>query len=324
MSKVPFSRVVEALLDTSTAFPHRYLKNFSDLEPGDVKTLKAAWPKISESRKHQLVKDLQKLSMDDTLVSMDAFARAMLDDSDAQVRLYAVRMLWESDDARLAGTLIHMLQDDRSEEVRAEAASVLGGYVFKVELEDISPQLLKDVEGALLAAAHQDEHRLSKRMAVEALGYSSRPEVHSIIRTAFSQHDPQWVASALFAMGRSADSEQWQNDVLYSLDHDNAEIRLAAVEAAGELALESARQTLINALETEDNDAVYRAIIWSLSQIGGEDAQIILYNLADNIEDDDLANFIDEALDNLTFTEDLESYDLLSFNPDEPGNKKRH
>src|SRR5512139_3387481 len=126
MPKVPFSRVVDALLDTSTAFPHRYLKNFSDLEPGDIKTLKAAWPQVSDSRKHQLMKDLEKLSADDTLVSMVDFARAMLEDPDEQVRLYAIRMLWESDDARMAGTLIRIMQGDSSEEVRGEAASVLG------------------------------------------------------------------------------------------------------------------------------------------------------------------------------------------------------
>jgi len=318
MSKVPFSRVVDALLDTSTAFPHKYLKNFSDLETGDIKALKTAWPQVSDSRKHQLMKDLEKLSADDTLVSMDAFARAMLDDPDDQVRLYAIRMLWESDDARMAGTLIRIMQEDHSEEVRGEVASVLGRYVYLGELEEVPTSLLKDVEEALLATAQQEEHRISKRLAMEALGYSSRPEVPALIRNAYSQHDPQWVASALFAMGRSADPDRWQDDVLYSLDHDNLEIRLAAVEAAGELPLEPARPALLSALETEDNEDVYRAIIWSLSQIGGEDVQIVLYNLADATPDDDLAEFIEEALENLTFTDDMSRYDLLAFNPDEP------
>jgi HEAT repeat protein len=90
------------------------------------------------------------------------------------------------------------------------------------------------------------------------------------------------------------------------------------VEAAGQLPLESARPVLLSALETEDNEDIYRAIIWSLSQIGGEDVQIVLYNLADATQDDDLAEFIEEALENLTFTEDMSRYDLLAFNPDEP------
>jgi hypothetical protein len=318
MSKVPFARVLDALHDSSTAFPNRYLEKFSDLDPEDVKALKAIWGDIPESRKHQLVMDLEKLGADDTLVSMDAFARAMLNDPDEQVRLYAIRMLWESNDPRLARVLIGILQEDPSEEVRGEAASVLGSYVYQGELDEIPPQLLKEVMDALLATARQEEHRLAKRFAVEALGYSSRPEVAALIKNAYSQHDPQWVASALFAMGRSADPDQWQDDILFSLDHDNLDIRLAAVEAAGELSLEAARPALLTALEAEEHDDVYRAIIWSLSQIGGEDVQIVLYNLADATQDDDLAEYIEEALENLTFTEDIERYDLLAFNPDEP------
>ncbi len=318
MTKVPFSRVLDALQDSSTAFPRKYLKNFSDLGPEDIKALMAVWDQIPTARKHLLVKDLEKLGADDTLISLEAFARAMLDDPDAQVRLYAIRMLWETSDPRLAATLIRIMQEDHSEDVRGEAASVLGRFVYLGELEEISPQLLKDVEDALIAAAQQDEHRLAKRFAVEALGYSSRPEVSAIIKNACSQRDPQWVASALFAMGRSADPDQWQDDVLYSLDHDSIEIRLAAVEAAGELSLEAARPALLEALDTEDNDETYRAIIWSLSQIGGEDVQIVLYNLADATQDDDLAEFIEEALENLTFTDDLERYDLLAVDPDEP------
>jgi HEAT repeat protein len=319
MPKVSFPRVLDALQDSSTAFPNRYLRNFSDLGPEDIHALKAVWGEIPTSRKHQLVRDLEKLNADDTLVSMDAFGRAMLDDPDAQVRLYAIRMLWESNDPRLAAVLIRSIQEDRSEEVRGEAASVLGGYVYQGELEEIHPRLFKEAEDALLATAQQEEHRISKRFAMEALGYSSRPEVTAIIKNAYSQHDPQWVASALFAMGRSADPDQWQDDVLYALDHDNPEIRLAAVQAAGELALQSARITLLAALDTEENEETYRAIIWSLSQIGGEDVQIFLYNLVDATQDDDLAEFIEEALENLTFTEDLERYDLLAFDPDEPG-----
>jgi len=318
MPKVPFSRVLDALQDSSTAFPRKYLNNFSDLESGDVKALKAAWTQIPAARKHQLVKDLEKLGADDTLVLLDAFARAMLDDPDAQVRLYAIRMLWETSDPLLAATLIRIMQEDHSEDVRGEAASVLGRYINLGELEEISPQLLKEVEEVLLAAAHQEEHRLAKRFAVEALGYSSQPEVLAIIKNAYSQHDPQWVSSALFAMGRSADPDQWQDEILFSLDHDNLDIRLAAVEAAGELSLEAARPALLEALDTEDNEETYRAVIWSLSQIGGEDVQIVLYNLADATQDDDLAEFIEEALENLTFTDDLERYDLLAFNPDEP------
>jgi hypothetical protein len=39
--------------------------------------------------------------------------------------------------------------------------------------------------------------------------------------------------------------------------------------------------------------------------------------LLDQVEDDEQIAFLEEALDNLAFTEDLERFDLLAFDPDE-------
>jgi hypothetical protein len=61
---------------------------------------------------------------------------------------------------------------------------------------------------------------------------------------------------------------------------------------------------------------VFSAIIWSLSQIGGEDVRTYLENLLDQLEEDEeQIAFLEEALDNLAFTEDLDRFDLLAFDP---------
>jgi hypothetical protein len=69
-------------------------------------------------------------------------------------------------------------------------------------------------------------------------------------------------------------------------------------------------------LEDEADDDVFQAIIWSLSQIGGEDVRTYLQALLAEAEDDEQVDFIDEALTNLSFTEDMEEFDLLAFDPD--------
>src|SRR6266498_2080059 len=73
----------------------------------------------------------------------------------------------------------------------------------------------------------------------------------------------------------------------------------------------------INIGEEEDAE-ILSAVIWSLSQIGGEDVRTYLENLLDVIEDDDeqIAS-LEEALDNLAFTEDLDRFDLLAVDPDD-------
>ena len=98
---------------------------------------------------------------------------------------------------------------------------------------------------------------------------------------------------------------------------ENRRIRLAAVQASGELQLELARPLLLRLLEDEFDDVIAGAAIWSLSQIGGEDVRLYLQNLLDNLEDDDQAAFLEEALDNLAFTDDMARFDLLALDADD-------
>jgi HEAT repeat protein len=314
--EIPFKSVLDALCDNTTAFPARYLPRFSDLGPADLKDLMAVWEHVPALRKGQLMKSLADRLEEDTLVSFEALARALMNDADPGVRLYAIRILWESRDPQLAPELIRIMREDPVEDVRAEAATVLGSFIFAGEVEETPAGVLKKVEDALFSEMKQVGQGLVKRRALESLGYSSRPEVPALITAAFNQRDPAWIASALFAMGRSADQERWEEEVLYAIDHDNLEVRLAAVEAAGELNFLAARDALITLLEDETDDAIYRAAIWSLSQIGDEDVRLYLQNLLDKVEDEEAAVYIEEALDNLTFTEDIEKFDLLAYDPD--------
>jgi hypothetical protein len=155
-----------------------------------------------------------------------------------------------------------------------------------------------------------------RRRALESLGFSSRLEVPTLIESAYHREDPEWVASSLFAMGRSAD-DRWEDEVVSRLLSEDPRIQLAAVQSAGELGLASARPVLLALLEDEEDDSISEAAIWSLSQIGGEDARTYIENLLDLAEDDEQTEFLEQALENLAFTEDLERFDLLSFDGEE-------
>ncbi len=118
-------------------------------------------------------------------------------------------------------------------------------------------------------------------------------------------------------MGRSSD-ERWDENVIPKILDENPRVQLAAIEAAGELGITAAREILLKLLQEEENDElVVNAAIWSLSQIGGEDARIYIESLIDETEDDDQVEFLEEALDNLAFTEDLAKFDLLNLDVDD-------
>jgi HEAT repeat protein len=316
-NKIHFQKIIDELLDGERKeLSRRSLQEFSDLDPASLSALFEAWPRIQPDRKRLLLEGLQSLSEADTLVSFDDLARALLTDADPQVRMRALRLLDECNDVKLVSPFIKILSSDEDAATRAEAASSLGKYVELGELEEIPEKTRHQIEDALLEKANSDDQPLVRRNALEALGYSSRPEIVTLLESAFRRQDPDWQASALFAMGRSSD-DRWEEQVLSRLMDESPRVRLAAVEAAGELSLSTARAILLKMLEEEENDEIVSAAIWSLSQIGGEDARVYIENLLDLTDDEEQIEFLEDALDNLAFTEDLSRFDLMSFDPDE-------
>jgi HEAT repeat protein len=157
-----------------------------------------------------------------------------------------------------------------------------------------------------------------RRRALESLGFSSREEAPAVFRKAYDDGDTQWLASALFAMGRSAD-EQWEESILKNLNHSDPDVQVEAIRAAGQLELDSAREPLLKMIEEgEGLDVDLRAAaIWSLSQIGGEGVREALDRLYDDTEDESEAEYIEDALDNLSFTDGVADLGMLGFPVDE-------
>jgi HEAT repeat protein len=311
-----FQAVLDSLLDSKKDFPRRYLSQFSDMGTLELQTLQEVWPRIGLSRKLSLLEELESLAEEDTLVSFDDFARSLLNDPDAAVRVRALRLLNESEDVKLIPPILDLLKHDANANVRAESAAALGHFVALGELEEIPWETYGQLKTGLLESARGEDETRVRHHALEALGFSSDDEVVKLIESALNKRDSEWQSSALIAIGRSAD-DRWEEEVLLGLTDADNRIRKAAVQAAGNLALKSARTILLNMLEEEDDDDVTSSIIWSLSQIGGEDVRTYLENLLDQTEEEDLVEFLEEALDNLTFTEDLDRFELMSFNPDE-------
>ena len=318
---IAFQAILDALLDDSKPFPPRFLYLFSDIEPGNLKLLLKTWPQVSLTRQRALLEDLKELAEDNTLLCFDDLARALLKDPDPQVRVLALHLLWECGDTRLVPTFIEILNKDSDFNVRAAAATALGMFVYLGEFEEIPPHIQRKVEDNLLAVLRSSdqsaEHSLSlvRRRALEALGSSSRPEVTGLIEAAYGGEEADWKVSALFAMGRSGD-EGWGKQVLSNLRNQNEAIRMEAIHAAGDLGLASARPVLLDMLADEEDVETQHEIIWELTKIGGEDVRERLEELLALAEDDEEAGFIEEALENLAFTEEVSGFDLFDIEDD--------
>lgn len=312
MTGTTFDHALSLLAQSERPLPQVWLREFSDLSPEQLHQLLDLWPRLPRNRKYTFLDALRALFDKETLVSFEAIGRALLDDADAGVRWRALRLLEESLDARLVPLLLRLLAQDGDSNVRAEAADLLGAFVYEGEVDKLPSRLLHQIEEALLYAAKHDADVGVRRGALIALGYSSRPEVETLIRAAYERDEPEWVAAALFAMARSA-NPQWQDYVLPMLSSEHANVRQSAVKAAGELGLSKARPILLQMLEQEPEEEVYRSAIWALSQIGGENVRLYLETLLEEAENEELERLLEDALDNLDFTEDFSQFDIFRF-----------
>jgi HEAT repeat protein len=212
--------------------------------------------------------------------------------------------------------LIDMMENDADHQVRATAASALGMFEYMGELEEIPEETHELIEDKLLAVTQSDDHPLVRRRALESLGFSSREEVADLLRESYERGNNEWLASALFAMGRSAE-EKWGPAIMRMFGNDEPSVREEAVRAAGELELAAARDNLMEIATEDPDEDVQMAAIWSLSQIGGAGVRPLLERMFEELEDEELADFIEEALENLSFTEDMASFDMFDIDVDQ-------
>jgi HEAT repeat protein len=311
----PFQTVVDALLDESKPFPARYLIRFSDMGPVELKKILSTWPQVSTHRKHTLLEDLEDLAEADTLTSFDDLARSLLADPDPKVRTRAIRLLWECEDPNLVPVYLNMMNHDEADEVQAAAANALGPFVLLGELDKLPLDIHHKAVDQLLAVVASNKKNLVRRRALESLGYSGNPEVIPLIEAAYNQKNPDWVISALYSMGRSSDN-RWKKKVLSQLRSPDEDIRSEAIHACGELELGSARPVLLDILEDEEDQEIRHELVWALSKIGGEGVRPKLEELLEIEEEDDEADFIEEALEILSFTEDVGNFSMIDVDPD--------
>ena len=316
--KLSFQNILDHLLDSKKGIPQSHLGYYSDLDPKALRLFMDAWRSVNPRRKILLLDALLTRFESDTTVSYEEIGRALLDDPDGEVRARALRLLAEAGDPRLADSFIAIFLNDAELAPRMEAADLLGEFILLGELEKLDEAQQQRIEQALLTVIRSRDQRSLQKRALEALGYSSHEDLTGVIESAYERADPAWVASALRAMGRSHNDERWREDVLSRLLDDDPRVRLAAVEAAGELLLEEAGPIIIQLLEDEEeDDEVAAAAIWSLSQIGGEDARVYLVNLIETTENEEILEYLESALENLDFNEDLDKFDLFDLDEDD-------
>jgi HEAT repeat protein len=274
-------RTLNEIADRDAPLRSGPLTGLTGLTEEERQELADLWPSVPVERRRQVIAHLSTLAEDNVELDFDAVFLEALHDPDGDVRIGAIRGLWEHTERDVIPPLIELMEHDPLVPVRAEAALALGRFVMLGEFEEARPRDVQAVTDALRAIAADPAEAVEVRArAVESLGASSQPWARDVIHDAYDSRDPRLMTSAVHAMGRSADS-YWLPTLLDELQNPDAEMRYEAAAACGMIEDEEAVPYLADLLEDDDIE-VREAVLSALGEIGGEEAIELLREQAES------------------------------------------
>jgi HEAT repeat protein len=271
----------------------------SDLDRRELQEFARVWQLLAPDKRRRITQAMSELAEERIEADFTRIFRYLLDDEDAEVRASAINGLWEDEDPALVKLFIGALRSDQAARVRAAAAEGLGRFLLLAETKRLPAVDGDDIQTALLATIRNaGEDQLVRRRAIEAIAYIGDETVRNIVAAAYADDDAKMRATAIFAMGRSADP-YWKRTTAQELYSPDPQIRFEAARAVGELEFKAAVPRLIELMDDPDRE-VQSAAITSLGQIGGKDARRALINVIEG-EDEVAREIAQDALDELEF-----------------------
>jgi HEAT repeat protein len=221
--------------------------------------------------------------------------RMLLDDPSATIRQLAASALWEDEGADLPIRLLALAAEDPSQDVVAQAVQSLAATCDRAATGDVDESLARRLRDELLAIADDPGRAPTvRRRALEvAAVFADDARVAPLIEDFYDADEPGFRASAVYAMGRTADG-RWRSRIVDEFVSDDAELRFEAARAAGELGDSEALPGLIELAGDEDPE-VRQAAIGAMGRIGGRASLRALQRLAENAAESD-ADAIEDAL----------------------------
>ena len=305
-------QLLERLVRNDDSLLLQDLLVLSDLSRDEMERVERVWPQIALELRRRVVRDLVASSPDLIDLNLGRLLRVALRDADEEVRLGAVQGLWEDADPDLIGPMVQLLQQPGDENLRAAAATVLGGFVLAGELEELDAALAMRVEQALLEVLHDLEEPLQVRCrALESIAYSSEAGLRQLIQDAYYSPLEEMRLSSVRAMGRSADT-RWRSMVRAELSSPEPAMRAEAARACGELEVKAALPRILQMVGDEELE-VRVAAIEALGHLGGKEARALLRSITaeEGAEESPEAEAAEAALDEMLFWEEAGSAALL-------------
>ena len=249
-SRTNFDNVLQMVKDDPDVVFGRYARMLSDLSAEKAAKLGAVLEGLTPERRAAFYQGMKETHHESFEYDFSPIAKIGLEDPDGEIRADAIEILGLEDSRETGARILEAARSDPSEKAQITAIDVLGQYMLEDDLGGTIPVDRKKLREALEKLI-ENKSAAVRRAAVVAYAVSETKRVNEIIRGYLAGNDRDELIAALRAISISM-NEDFSGSVLELLEHDDEEIVIEAIRAAGALQLKEALPALYEMISRFD------------------------------------------------------------------------
>ena len=298
----------------------RFARMLSDLSAERTAKLRSVLTEMSADTRRTFFSGMHETFPIAFEYNFAPIAEIGLDDPDGDIRAMSINTLSLEDSREIGSRVLRSAEEDPAERAQIAAIDVLGQYMLSEVLDEPIPVAGDKLHKALERLI---EHKTPaiRRAAIISYAVSETKRVNELISGYLAGNDRDELVTALRAVSLSM-NESFAKSVLELINHDDDDVRLEAIRAAGVLQLKEALPALYEILSRFDSITPELLVTAAnaTAEIGDESSIDVLETLGEAVVDmdEEVTEAIDDAIDTLNM-----AIQMGPFDDDEEGNEKK-
>lgn len=296
-----FDNILQMIREQPERVFVKHARMLSDLTPEKTNKLRTVLAEISDANRSEFFQGMYISAMNSFECNYTPIAKIGLEDSDGDVRTASIQVLGFEDDKSAGEKILDAAQNDPYEKAQIAAVQVLGQYMFESALDNRIPVNKKKLH-EVLENLIESKNQAVRRAAVVSYAVSEDKRVKEIITGYLAGNNRDELIAALEAV-RHAMGEEWAGTVLELMRHEDDEVSMEAIRAAGTLQLREALPLLYELISRFDriSPEMLLTAVEAVAEIGDEGSYDVLETLGEAAVDMDaeITEAIDDSIDTL-------------------------
>ena len=314
-----FDNVLEMIRkEPENVFP-KHARMLSDLTAERAARLRPVLAGLDEEKRAAFYRGMEEASLNYFEYDFTPIAKIGIEDPDGEVRAASILVLGFEDTRDTGSRILDAAQNDPHEKAQIAAIGILGQYMYESALENRIPVVKEKLHEALKNLI-ENKNKAVRRAAVVSYAISESTRVKEIISGYLAGNDRDELIAGLAAVRHSL-GEDWDESVLELMRHEDEDVSIEAIRAAGALQMREALPALYEILSRFDriSPELLTAAAEAVAEIGDEGSLDVLETLGEAVVDMDseITDVIDDCIDTLNVSIHMGLYD-----EDAAGNKK--